>query len=51
LHYRSGKLELALFGRNLTDEHKIVEGFDIFDTQMLIYNHARTYGLSLLYRY
>ncbi len=42
------KLELALFGRNLTDEEKIVEGFDIFDTQMLIYNHARIYGVSLV---
>ena len=45
------KFELALFGRNLTNEEKIVEGFDIFDTQMLIYNHARIYGVSLVYRY
>ena len=43
------KFEIALFGRNLTDEENIVEGFDIFDTQMLIYNHARTYGVSLRY--
>jgi iron complex outermembrane receptor protein len=49
--HRDGNLELALFGRNLTNEKKIIEGFDIFDTQMLIYNHARIYGLSLLYRY
>jgi iron complex outermembrane receptor protein len=43
--------EIALFGRNLTDEQIIIEGFDIFDTQMLIYNHARTYGVSVVYRY
>ncbi len=42
--------EIAIFGRNLTDQQKIIEGFDIFDTQMLIYNHARTYGISLTYR-
>ena len=45
------KIELALFGRNLTDERKIIEGFDIFDTQMLIYNHARVYGISVTYRH
>ena len=45
------KFEIALFGRNLTDEQKIIEGFDIFDTQMLIYNHARVYGISALYKY
>jgi iron complex outermembrane receptor protein len=44
-------VEIALFGRNLTDEEKIIEGFDIFDTQMLIYNHARIYGISLIYRH
>ncbi|MGI9225584.1 MAG: TonB-dependent receptor [Woeseiaceae bacterium] len=46
----SDKFEIALFGRNLTDEEKVIEGFDIFDTQMLIYNHARIYGVSLVYR-
>jgi hypothetical protein len=45
------RLEIALFGRNLTDERKIIEGFDIFDTQMLIYNHARSYGISVTYRH
>jgi iron complex outermembrane receptor protein len=45
------KIEIGLFGRNLTDEEKIIEGFDIFDTQMLIYNHARIYGISLVYRH
>lgn len=45
------RLEIALFGRNLTDERKIIEGFDIFDTQMLIYNHARSYGVSVTYRH
>ncbi|MEH6518943.1 MAG: TonB-dependent receptor [Halioglobus sp.] len=44
-----GNFEISLFGRNLTDEENILEGFDIFDTQMLIYNHARTYGVSLRY--
>ena len=45
------KFEIAIFGRNLTDEQKVIEGFDIFGTQMLIYNHARIYGISALYRY
>jgi iron complex outermembrane receptor protein len=45
------KLEIALFGRNLANEKKVIEGFDIFDTQMLIYNHARIYGISMIYRY
>ena len=45
------KFEIALFGRNLTNRQKIIEGFDIFDTQMLIYNHARVYGISTQYRY
>jgi iron complex outermembrane receptor protein len=49
--FHGDKFEIALFGRNLADKQKIIEGFDIFDTQMLIYNHARVYGISALYRY
>lgn len=50
-HLPGDKFEVALFGRNLTDEEKIIEGFDIFDTQMLIFNHARIYGVSMTYRH
>lgn len=45
------RFEIALFGRNITDEQKVIEGFDIFDTQMLIYNHARSFGISMFYKY
>lgn len=45
------KFEVGLYGRNITDKEKIIEGFDIFDTQMLIYNHARSFGISMLYSY